>query len=124
MPRHPIEELIHPKSIAVVGASGSGRGGGFVSPLLELGYKGDIYPVNPKYDEIHGLKVYGRLTDIPGSVDYVISSIPAEGVLNLIDDCADNGVKLTHPFTARFSETGRKDAADLPERLSRRGGAR
>lgn len=120
MPSHPIEELIHPRSIAVVGASGSGRGGGFVSPLLELGYKGDIYPVNPKYDEINGMKAYGRLTDIPGPVDYVISSIPAAGVLNLIDDCAEKSVKLMHLFTARFSETGRKDAADLELELLRR----
>ncbi len=120
MPPHPIEELIHPRSIAVVGASGSGRGGGFVSPLLELGYKGDIYPVNPKYDEILGMKAYGRVTDIPGPVDFVISSIPASGVLKLIDDCGEKGVKLMHLFTARFSETGRKDAAELEQELLRR----
>ena len=120
MPPHPIEALIHPRSIAVVGASGSGRGGGFVSPLVELGYKGDIYPVNPKYDEIQGMKAYGRVTDIPGPVDFVISSIPASQVLNLIDDCGEKGVKLMHLFTARFSETGRKDAAELEQELLRR----
>jgi len=52
---HPLEGIIHPKTIAVAGASDSGRGGGFVTPLQELGFKGTIYPVNPKYDTIMGL---------------------------------------------------------------------
>ncbi len=115
MSAHPLEELLHPRSIAVVGASNTGRGMGFVSPLLELGFKGDIYPVNPKYTEIMGMKAYPRVRDIPGHVDYVISSIPAAGVMSLLDDCAEKGVKLVHLFTARFSETGRKDAAQLEQ---------
>ena len=127
MSAHPLEELLRPRSIAVVGASKSGRGGGFVAPLLELGFKGDIYPVNPKYTEIMGMKAYPRVRDIPGPVDYVISSIPAAGVLGLLDDCAEKGVKLVHLFTARFSETGRKDAAQLEQdilRKAREGGIR
>ncbi len=115
MSAHPLEELLHPRSIAVVGASGSGRGGGFITPLQELGFKGDIYPVNPKYTEIMGMKAYPRVRDIPGPVDFVISSIPAAGVLSLLGDCAEKGVKLVHLFTARFSETGRKDAAQLEQ---------
>ncbi len=121
MSTHPLEEILHPKSIAVVGASGSGgRGGGFVTPLLELGYKGKIYPVNPKYPEILGMKAYPSVKDIPGPVDYVISSIPASQVLGMIEDCAQKGVKAVHLFTARFSETGRKDAAELEQEILRR----
>ena len=120
MSDHPLEEILHPKSIAVVGASPSGRGGRFVTPLLDQGFKGTIYPVNPKYDEIHGLKAYGRVADIPDPVDYVISSIPATAILDLIDDCVAKKVKCVHLFTARFSETGRKDAADLEKELLRR----
>jgi acyl-CoA synthetase (NDP forming) len=119
MSTHPLEPLLHPRSIAVVGASGSGRGGGFVSPLVELGFRGPIYPVNPKYDEIMGMKAYPRVRDIPGPVDFVISSIPASQVLGLIADCAEKGVKLIHLFTARFSETGRQDAADLEQEILR-----
>jgi len=117
MSTHPLEELIHPRSIAVVGASASGRGDGFLSPLLEQGFKGALYPVNPKYSEVMGLKAYARVRDIPGPVDYVISSIPAAGVLELIADCADKGVKIIHLFTARFSETGRKGAAELEQEI-------
>ena len=120
MSTHPLEKLLRPRSIAVVGASKSGRGGGFVAPLLELGFKGDIYPVNPKYTEIMGMKAYPRVRDIPGHVDYVISSIPAAGVLSMLDDCAEKGVKLVHLFTARFSETGRKDAAQLEQDILRK----
>ncbi|MBW2086902.1 MAG: CoA-binding protein, partial [Deltaproteobacteria bacterium] len=124
---HPLEEILHPKSIAVVGASDGGRGGGFITPLQELSYQGKIYPVNPKYPEIMGLKAYPRVRDIPGPVDYVISSIPASEVLGLIEDCAQKGVKAVHLYTARFSETGRKDAADLEIeilRQARKGGIR
>lgn len=120
MSTHPLEPLLHPRSIAVVGASGSGRGGGFVTPLQELGFKGPIYPVNPKYDEVMGMKAYARVRDIPGPVDYVISSIPASQVLGLIADCAEKGVGLVQLFTARFSETGRQDAADLEQEILRR----
>jgi acyl-CoA synthetase (NDP forming) len=117
---HPLEEIIHPKSIAVVGASDTGRGGGFLTPLQNSGYQGKIYPVNPKYNTIGGLPAYPRVSDIPGTVDYVISSIPAHQVLDLIEDCGQKGVKGLHLFTARFSETGRKDAADLEKKILRR----
>lgn len=117
---HPLEELIHPRSIAVVGASASGRGDGFLSSLLEQGFKGVLYPVNPKYSEVMGLKAYSRVRDIPGPVDYVISSIPAAGVLELIADCTEKEVKIIHLFTARFSETGRRDAAELEREILRR----
>jgi acetyltransferase len=120
MPVHPLEEILHPRSIAVVGASGSGRGSGFVTPLQEFGYRGDIYPVNPKYTELLGLKAYARVRDIPGPVDYVISAVPASQVLGLLDDCAEKGVKGVHLFTARFSETGRRDAAELEQEILRR----
>ena len=78
MVTHPLEEILHPRSIAVVGASNSsGQGSGFLAPLIELGYEGQIYPVNPKYTEIMGIKAYASVKDIPGVVDYVISSVPA-----------------------------------------------
>jgi acyl-CoA synthetase (NDP forming) len=127
MSNHPLEEILHPRSIAVVGASDSSRGGGFVAPLQELGYQGQIYPVNPKYKELMGLKTYARVRDIPGPVDYVISSVPASEVLGLIEDCSLKGVKGVHLFTARFSETGRKDATELEReilRQARKGGMR
>nr|MBC8477259.1 CoA-binding protein [Dehalococcoidia bacterium] len=128
MATHPLEEILHPRSIAVVGASGGGgRGSGFLAPLVELGYRGQIYPVNPKYTEIMGIKAYASVKDIPGVVDYVISSVPASQVLGMISDSAAKGVKAFHLYTARFSETGRKEAADLEKEIlnqARRAGIR
>jgi len=125
--KHPLEEIIHPRSIAVVGASNNGRGQGFITPLQKLGFKGEIYPVNPKYSEILGMKAYPTIKDIPGPVDYVISSIPAAHVLKMVKDSVEKGVKGIHLFTARFSETGRKDAAELEQKILReaqKGGVR
>src|SRR3972149_3462241 len=88
-----IEEILHPNSIAVVGATQSRGfgGGGFVESLIALGFKGKIYPVNPKYPEIMGLKAFPSLIDIPGPVDYVISSVPALAVPELLRDSAGKG---------------------------------
>ncbi len=121
MSTHPLEEVLHPRAIAVVGASArGGRGPGFIDGLKELGYKGNIYPVNPKYPEIAGFKAYARVRDIPGPVDYVISSVPASQVLGMLDDCIEKGVRAVHLFTARFSETGRREAAELEQEILRR----
>lgn len=118
---HPIEELFNPRSIAVVGASNNPQTAGynFTDTLLKYGYRGNIYPVNPKYSEILGLKAYATVKDIPGPVDYVISAVSAPLVPALLEDCSHNGVKVIHLFTARFSETGRSDAAKLEQEVLR-----
>lgn len=118
MSTHVLEEILHPRAIAVVGASGSGgQGSGFLAPLVEFGYEGQIYPVNPRYSEIMGIKTYASVKDIPGVVDYVISSVPASQVLGMISDSAEKGVKVIHLYTARFSETGRQEAIDLEKEI-------
>jgi len=120
MSDHVLEELLHPRAIAVVGASGRHFGGpNFFNNMYEYGFKGPLYPVNPKYNEINGLKCYPTVKDIPGPVDYVVSSVNASRVLDMIADCAEKGVKIIHLFTARFSETGRKDAAELEQEVLR-----
>ena len=113
MSPYSLEEALHPKSIAVVGASDSGRGSQFFSTLVEYGFKGKIYPVNPKYSEVMKYKAYPTVKDIPDPVDYVISAAPAPQIPTIMDDCVQKGVKCIHLFTARFSETGREDAIEL-----------
>jgi acyl-CoA synthetase (NDP forming) len=90
-----------------------------VRSLQEFGYKGRIYPVNPKGGEILGLPAFASLRDISGGVDYVISCIPNAHILDLVGDCALAGVKALQLFTGRFSETGRADDAALEHRLHR-----
>ncbi len=118
---HPLEFLFHPRGVAVAGASLGGSrswGGGnmFTGALQKMGFPGGLYAVNPKAtadSEIHGVRVYPALRDIPGPVDYVISSVPATAVLDLIGECEAKGVRAIHLFTAGFGETGIGDRSDL-----------
>jgi acyl-CoA synthetase (NDP forming) len=114
---HPLDYIFHPRSIAVVGVSGKPRdwGGGnmFLTGLQKFGFPGPLYPVNPNVEEVLGLRCYPSLSAIPGPVDHVISSIPASGVLALLDDAAAKGVHSIHFFTAGFRETGEQDRIDL-----------
>lgn len=122
-----LKEFLNPGSIAIAGASQKGRGGGFVSPLIDLGFEGKIYPVNPNYQEVSGLPCYASVKDIPGDVDYVISSVPSTAALGLMRDCVEKGVKCVHYFTARFTETGRPEDAALEQEIlktAREGGVR
>jgi acyl-CoA synthetase (NDP forming) len=124
---HQLKEILNPGSIAVAGASDKTRGGGFLSPLLDLGFQGRIYPVNPNYQEVSGLTCYPSIKDIPGNVDYVISSVPSTAALDLMRDCVEKAVKCVHYFTARFSETGRPADAALEQEIlktAREGGVR
>lgn len=111
MDRPDLEEVFSPRSVAVVGVSTQRQrtqvgGTNYVRSLLNNGFAGKIYPVNPKGGEIWGLKIYPGIRAIPGSVDYVISSIPVTGALELVKDCAAKGVKAIHFFTSGFSEFG------------------
>jgi acyl-CoA synthetase (NDP forming) len=95
--------------------------------LLEFRFEGPVYPVNPKGGEIAGLKVYRQLEEIPHAVDYVISTIPAQGAPRLVEECAGMGVKAIHFCTAGFSETGEAEGTRLEAELielSRREGIR
>ncbi|MCP4749801.1 MAG: hypothetical protein GY866_02820 [Proteobacteria bacterium] len=114
--------IFNPKSIAVVGTSANPQSMGhwFFASLLEFGYRGKVFPINPKQKEILGVKAYPSIQDVPQDVDYVISCIPASKVLDLMDGCAGKGVKAIHMFTARFSETGRQEAAELEREVLRR----
>ena len=85
-----LDALLRPKSIAVVGASKNpdSPGHDYVQCLLDFGFKGEVYPVHRRETEILGLKAYPDLSSIPGDVEFVISCIPSEAILDVIDDAA------------------------------------
>ncbi len=119
-----LDYLFHPRSVAVAGVSPpqvgfGGVGAGFVMALQDMEFPA-IYPVNPKHQEIEGLKCYPSLFDIEGPVDHVISSVPARIVPSLVDDCIAKGVKSIHFFTAGFSETGEEEKAELEAQVVQR----
>ncbi len=122
MPIDVLEEIFHPQSVAVAGSSNNPDSSGyaFTRFLVDYGFKGKIYTVNPRYPEILGMKAYPSIRDIPGTVDYVICALAASEVLRMLDDCAEKGVKCVHFFTGRFSETGRRESAELEQEVLRR----
>jgi acetyltransferase len=105
--------------VAIVGVSANPDSAGhdYLKSLLDFGFKGSIYPVHPREKQLLGLTAYSSLRDVPDEVDYVISCIPAEGVLDLLDACAEKHVRCVQLFTGRFSETGSADAADLERQV-------
>lgn len=117
-----LERILHPRSVAVAGASPNAWSWGYayLHHLVDYGFRGRIYPVNPRYQEVMGFTAYATVRDIPGPVDYAISCVPSAQVMNLLEDCAEKGVGAIHLYTARFSETGRRDAADLEQEILRK----
>ena len=117
-----LDEIFAPRGVAVVGASGPGKPG--FSTIVLQGLKNAefpaIYPVNPKYDEVMGLRCYPDLTSIPGVVDHVVVNIPAESALALLDECAVKGVRSVHFFTAGFGESGFAEGAELERKMLRK----
>ena len=115
------EPIFYPKSIAFVGVSQSmfKVGSFWLKAIIDAGFEGNVYPVNPRGGEFLGLKVYPSIREIPGIVDYVIVSIPREAVPNLLNDCA-NKVRAVHFFTAGFSEAGDTAGHKLEEELVRK----
>jgi len=115
-----------------VGVSTKSKGARFggvnyLNSLLHCGFKGKIYPVNPKGGKIKGLKVHPNVKDIPEPVDYVISCIPASASLELARDCIAKGVKGVHFYTSGFSEIGTEEGRQLEEKVcsaARQGGMR
>lgn len=107
----PLSGLLRPHSVAVFGASE--RLPDFVGTMQRLGFKGEIYPINPKYEQVHGIKSYPSIDSVPAAVEYAIFAVPAAAVPRLMDECAKKGVKLVHLYSGRFAETGRPADADL-----------
>ena len=121
-----LTRLFHPQSVAVIGASPS-FGGGKVPyyQLLKLaGYRGRIYPVNPKYREIDGEQVYASLDDLPEAVDFAIASVPVKLALETVQAAARNRVKFIHFFTSGFSEVGNRGLEEQMLAAARKGGTR
>ncbi len=117
-----LDHLFHPGAVAVVGASQDPTKAGFqyVQVLQEHEFRGPIYPVNSRGQDVLDLPGYSSLLEIQGPVDYVICCIPARSVLRLIDQCAKKGVRAIQFFTGRFSETGRVEERELERQLLER----
>ncbi|MEM1588306.1 MAG: acetate--CoA ligase family protein [Candidatus Bathyarchaeia archaeon] len=113
-----LEAFFNPSSIAIIGASREPEkvGHKVLKNLIEAGYKGRIYPINPQASEIMGLKCYKSVLEAPESIDLAIIVVPARIVLKVAEECGEKGVKGLIVISAGFSETG-KEGALLEEQL-------
>jgi acyl-CoA synthetase (NDP forming) len=115
-----LDKLFHPESVAIVGVPrGMKAGKLFLIALLDQGFPGHIYPVNPEAQEIDGLKTYPSVSAIPGPVDLAIVLVPHNQSLSVIRECAAKGVKGAVLFTAGYRETGTEEGRALEEELLR-----
>ena len=97
-----------PQGVAVIGASANPEklGYGVIQNLLRSGYPGPIYPVNPKKDEVLGLKAYPDILSVPDPVDLAVIIIPAPAVPQAVQACGQRGVRAVAILSGGFAETG------------------
>ncbi len=109
-----MQRTMHPKSVAVIGASAEEGKIGYsvVRNLLDGGYGGKIYPVNPRLAEIQGLPAFKSVEDIPGDIDVAVFAIPAAFVAGAIEQCGRKGVASAILIPSGFAEIGEKQLQD------------
>jgi len=121
MPQHDLDFLFHPSSLALVGITTTEPQHWtrtFLDGLIEFEFDRPFYLVNPKDGEIKGHKVYTSLREVPGSVDHVVGLVNARLAVNLVEECAEKGVRAIHFCTAGFSETGEEWRIKLESELA------
>ncbi len=119
--RSPLHDILAPGGIAVVGASAdpTKRGYKAMVGLIKDGYRGEIYPVNPKADMILGVKAWPSVTDIPGNPALALICTPAASVPGLIAECGRRGIKGAVILASGFAEVGDEGAALEREMLEK-----
>ena len=102
-----MECFFKPKGVALVGATANPNKGAFsIWHNLKTGFRGPIYPVNPRYTELDGQPCYSSVRDVPDPVELVIVFVPAPMVLPVVRDCVDRGIPGVIIESAGFAETG------------------
>jgi acyl-CoA synthetase (NDP forming) len=109
-----LQPLLRPQSVAVIGASSNPRksGGLLFSNLLNGGFKGDLYPINPGAKEVMGQPAYPTISETPKKIDLAFVALPRDAVLNAVEECGRAGCRAVCIIAAGFSEVGELGKAD------------
>ena len=125
---HPLDTFFAPESIALIGASRDQEKipGRLLAMLRKNGYPGKLYPINPNYGDIDGLRCYKSISDIGQPIDLAVIIIPARAVLGALEQCAAAGVRNAVIISSGFAEEGGDSAAmqDAIVALAKRTGMR
>jgi acetyl coenzyme A synthetase (ADP forming)-like protein len=107
-----LKSIFAPASIAVIGASRNSGTIGYdmLRKIIEFGFNGIVYPVNPKARFIHSMRAYRSVLEIPDPVEMAIICVPKELAIQAVEDCGRKDVRSIIMITAGFSETGAKGA--------------
>jgi acetyl coenzyme A synthetase (ADP forming)-like protein len=103
-----LNNFFNPKSIAVVGASRTPGKVGYdiLKNIIQYGYQGAVYPINPSAAEIFNVKSYPSLLDVPGKIDLAVVVVPSKSVLEVIEQCGTKKIDSAIVITAGFKESG------------------
>ncbi len=108
----PLDGILRPRRVAVIGASRTPNtiGHEIVSNLIDYGFTGTVFPVNPQADAIRSLKAYPRIGAVPDKVDMAVITVPKQHVLAVAEECGQAGVQGLTVISAGFREVGGEGA--------------
>ncbi|MDH3418470.1 MAG: acetate--CoA ligase family protein [Gammaproteobacteria bacterium] len=109
-----MQRIMNPKAVAVVGASdGEGKiGNSVMKNIINGGYKGELYPINPKADEILGKKAYKSVKDVPGDIDVAVFAVPAKFCVAAMEEVGEKGIPGAVMIPSGFAEVGEHELQD------------
>ncbi|QYN36157.1 acetate--CoA ligase family protein [Pseudonocardia sp. DSM 110487] len=121
-----MNRMMRPNAVAVIGASAeNGKiGNSVMKNLINGGYAGEIYPINPKADEILGKKAYKSIRDVPGEVDVAVFAVPAKFVPQALREVGEKNVPAAVLIPSGFGETGNHELQDEIVKIGRELGVR
>ncbi|MGH6874378.1 MAG: acetate--CoA ligase family protein, partial [Aestuariivirgaceae bacterium] len=121
-----MNRIMKPDAVAVIGASAEdGKiGNSVMKNLINGGYRGKIYPIHPKTDEIMGLKAHKSVKDVPGEIDVAVFAIPAKFVAQALVECGEKKIPGAVLIPSGFAETGNVEGQREIQEIGRRYGVR
>ncbi len=121
-----MNRIMRPRAVAVIGASNEdGKiGNSVMKNLINGGYQGEIYPINPKSDEVLGKRAYKSIKDVEADIDVAVFAVPAKFVAPALEECGEKGVAGAILIPSGFAETGNQDLQDEVVAIARKHGVR
>ena len=103
-----LDAIFRPRSVAIIGASNTPGKVGYILTrnMIQSGYSGKLWPINPRSESIQGLKAHKTVGDVPEDIDLAVIAIPSSLVLQVAEECGVKGIKALIVITAGFKETG------------------
>src|SRR3979490_209548 len=103
--------LLEPKAVAVVGASQRrGRGSNVIANLRDCGFAGEIFAVNPRYQDILGYQCFPTVSDLPAAVDCLVLAVGADAACEVLEEAHARGILAAIVLAAGFGEGGHGEA--------------